>query len=142
MQIDEKGIQYLILLQSTIDRMANTSSIFKGFAAAIVAGVSTISFSEMKWYMVLLGMLPILCFAVLDIYYLQIEKKYRFIYNQVCKGERETDFLMSIDISPLHYKLAKCRVIDCLRSPSIVLFYGPIIVIAILIVALKYFCVI
>lgn len=138
MQIEENRIQYLTLIQNTIDRMANTSSIFKGFAAAIVAGV-TASSSEEKWYIILLGMLPIFCFAILDIYYLRIERKYRYLYNQVCKGEHEADFLMDIHISRRDYKLAKYRIIDCIISPSIFAFYGSIITIALLTVILKGF---
>lgn len=138
MQIEENKIQYLTLIQNTIDRMANTSSIFKGFAAAIVAGVTT-SFSEEKWYILFLGMLPIFCFAILDIYYLRIERKYRYLYNQVCNGEHEVDFLMDIHISRQDYKLAKYRIIDCISSPSIIVFYGSIIAIALLTVILKGF---
>ena len=43
-------IAYLQLIQSNIDRMATSSAIFKGFAATIVTGVSTISYAKLnKW---------------------------------------------------------------------------------------------
>lgn len=142
MQIDEQRIQYLILIQNAIDRMANTSSIFKGFAAAIVAGVITISVSETQWLTILFGVFPLFCFATLDIYYLRIERKYRYLYNQVCSKAHEADFSMNIEIPRQHFKLAKYRIIDCIRSQSIILFYGPIIVIAVLAILLKYYCII
>ena len=56
---------YLQLIQEPICRMSTISAIFKGFAAAIVGGIA----------MVLgLSFLPVFAFAMLDIYYLKLEK--------------------------------------------------------------------
>ena len=73
----EKRITYLQMIQSTIERMSTVSAIFKGFAATIVAGIAALSYCDVNTYILGLSFVPVLLFALLDIYYLQLEKKYR-----------------------------------------------------------------
>ena len=71
---EEKKILYLQMLQEPIGRMSTISSIFKGFAATIVAGVATWNYKDLCIEMLGLALVPILLFMFLDIYY-------RFIYR-------------------------------------------------------------
>ena len=71
---------YLQLIQEPICRMSTISAIFKGFAAAIVGGIAMISFKYINLIVLGLSFLPVFAFAMLDIYYLKLEKKFRYLY--------------------------------------------------------------
>ena len=128
---DGSQAKYLQMIQSAIDRMSTSSALFKGFAAAIMAGMVTVSFTEISIGLLVCSIAPIILFAVMDIYYLQLERRFRYLYNQVRLGMRAVDF----DMTPptlkevySNYKTAKLRWYHCLQSPSIWLFYGPLFV--------------
>lgn len=134
---DENTIQYLQMIQSVIDRMSTTSAIFKGFCATIVAGVFAVSFTEINQWILILTILPVSCFLMLDIYYLRLEKRFRALYNSVREGKKEVNF----DLTPPTIK--SLRIYDaglwsCLKSPSIFLFYIPILITSMLMIYFKF----
>ena len=132
--MSEEKINYLQMIQEPIGRMSTTSAIFKGFAATIVAGIAALSYCKMNNLVLGLSFIPVLLFFFLDIYYLKLEKKYRYLYEQVRIDAHPTDFSMQL---PRNNKEAKSRVIDCLKSPSIWLFYPTMIGILIIVFALN-----
>lgn len=130
-------IEYLQMIQEPICRMSTISAIFKGFAAAIVAGVSTISYSTTSLWVLGLSFLPVLAFAILDLYYLQLERKFRFLFEQVRLDKHEIDFSMRLTSDPAEIISAKARIRDCIQSPSIYLFYPLMLLILIAVFVLK-----
>lgn len=139
--LSDTTITYLQMIQATIDRMSTSSAIFKGFAASIVAGVSAISFGNINKWILLLSFIPVGCFLILDIYYLRLEKRFRFLYNRVRTGEKEVDFNLNPPkvkgILKLNKK-ANVRVKDCVLSPSILLFYIPMILICAVVTIMNF----
>ena len=139
--LSDTTITYLQMIQATIDRMSTSSAIFKGFAASIVAGVSAISFGNINKWILLLSFIPVGCFLILDIYYLRLEKQFRFLYNRVRTGEKEVDFNLNPpkvnEILKLNEK-ANVRVKDCVLSPSILLFYIPMILICAVVTIMNF----
>lgn len=136
----EGRTEYLQMIQGTIDRMSTSSAIFKGFTAAVLAGVSALSFSETSTIAIVLSFLPILCFTLLDVYYLQLERRFRYLYQQVRNGSHDIDF--DLDPPKAHEILKKdgksnVRLLSCCYSTSILLFYLPMIIISIVIVIMK-----
>jgi len=131
----EERIQYLQMLQEPIGRMSTSSAIFKGFAATIVAGIATLSYSETNQLILALSFVPVFLFMFLDIYYLRLEKGYRYLYEEVRSGRRSVDFSMLL---PKDAKVAEARVWDCLKSPSIWLFYPAMILILVAVLWLKF----
>lgn len=131
--------EYLQMLQEPICRMSTISAIFKGFAATIVAGISAISYSTINLWVLGLSFLPVLAFAIMDMYYLKLERKYRFLFNQVRQDNHAIDFSMELTSDPLEIISAKARTWDCLKSPSILLFYPMML--AILTVVFVFKCV-
>lgn len=130
-------IQYLQMIQSIIDRMSTTAAIFKGFCATIVAGFFAVSSIDINKWIMLLTIVPILCFLALDIYYLRLEKRFRALYIRVCNGEKEIDF----DLTPPKtgtLKIEEAGLWNCFKSPSIYLFYIPVILISIIMICLKF----
>ena len=53
----------------------------KGFAATVMASMLGMCVAEMvTWYYIAIAIIPLLAFIRLDIFYLQLEKKYRNLY--------------------------------------------------------------
>lgn len=128
---------YLQMIQEPICRMSTISAIFKGFAATIVAGVATLTYKDINAWVLGLSFLPVLAFAILDVYYLTLERKFRFLFEQVRKDEHAIDFSMKLTSDPVEVIRAKARVWDCMRSPSIYLFYPLMMAILIAVFVLK-----
>ena len=128
---------YLQMLQEPICRMSTISAIFKGFAATIVAGISAISYASTNIWVLGLSFLPVLAFAVLDVYYLKLERKFRFLFDQVRMDKHEIDFSMKLTNDPLEIISAKARTWDCIKSPSIYLFYPLMLLILASVLVLK-----
>lgn len=133
----QEKCQYLQMLQEPICRMSTISAIFKGFAATIVAGISVISYETTNIWILALSFLPVLAFAIMDIYYLKLERKFRFLFEQVRNDQHPIDFSMKLTNDPLEIISAKARILDCLKSPSIYLFYPLMIAVLITVVLLK-----
>lgn len=125
---------YLQMLQEPICRMSTISAIFKGFAATIVAGIAALTYCEVNNLILGLSFIPVLLFACLDVYYLKLEKKYRYLYEQVRIGKHEVDFSMKLS---KNNKIANTRVWDCIKSPSVWLFYPVMIAILAIVFILK-----
>lgn len=79
--MENNKIVFLQMIQEPINRMSTNSAILKGFLATIVAGIPMISYSDVGMFIVCLSFIPVLIFAILDIYYLQLERKLRFLYE-------------------------------------------------------------
>ena len=135
-RFDDNTIQYLRMIQNIIDRMSTTSAIIKGFCATIVAGVFAISFTDISKWILLLTVIPILCFLILDIYYLRLEKRFRALYNAVRGGEKEANF----DLTPPAAKSLKkeASLWICFKSPSVYLFYIPVVLTSVGMIYLKF----
>lgn len=121
--------EYLQMLQEPICRMSTISAIFKGFAATIVAGISAISYSTTNLWVLGLSFLPVLAFAIMDVYYLKLERKFRFLFDQVRQDNHAIDFSMKLTNDPVEILSAKARTWDCIKSPSILLFYPMMLII-------------
>ncbi len=131
--MDDNKLAYLQMIQEPIGRMSTASAIFKGFSATIVAGIAALSYGEVNTFILGLSFVPVILFAFLDIYYLKLEKKCRFLYEQVRTNLHEVDFSMELCKDN---KEAKARIWDCIKSPSIWLFYPAMIAI---LLAVMYF---
>lgn len=82
--------EYLNLIQGNISRMAGNSALMKGFAATILAAMLGMWLSDnVKWYYIPVALIPVIAFIRLDIYYLQLEKRYRNLYSLVIGGTIE-----------------------------------------------------
>ena len=125
---------YLQMIQDVINRMSTNSALFKGFTATIVAGAILALFTDLSLWAAVVALLPIMCFLGLDLYYLQLEKRYRYLFNQVRKGLNNEAFLME----PPPLKETDVTLSQCFKSISIMGFYLPqIITLIILIIILR-----
>ena len=133
----EGKAEYLQMIQEPICRMSTISAIFKGFAATIVSGVAALTFNEINTLVLGLSFLPVIAFFVLDVYYLTLERKFRFLFEKVRKDEVEMYFSMKLTSDPVEVMRAKARVWDCIKSPSIYLFYPLMIAVLVAVFCFK-----
>lgn len=132
--LKEGKVEYLQMIQEPICRMSTISAIFKGFAATVVAGTAALPYNEVNTWILGLSFAPVILFAFLDIYYLRLEKQYRFLYEQVRSDIHEIDFSMELTKDN---KAAKSRICDCVKSPSIWLFYPVMFTILVTVLMVK-----
>ena len=89
---------HLSMIQSTIQRMGNNSFYLKGWAVLIIVAIFTFAGEQNNIRCILFTNLPLVVFWGLDAYYLQLERKYRFLYNDVRnKKEEAIDYDMDFN---------------------------------------------
>ncbi|MDR0613447.1 MAG: hypothetical protein LBG45_08250 [Dysgonamonadaceae bacterium] len=88
--IDEKR-QHLEFIQNVITRMNTNSFQIKGMVITIVSALIAIYASTSNIIFVFLGIAPTLVFWFLDSYYLQQERKFRGIYNNVARLKNDVE---------------------------------------------------
>lgn len=123
----EDKLKHLEMIENVIQRMANNSFQLKGWAVTIVGIVGGLSANGSDKRFFLLTFVPLVMFWFLDTLYLQLERKYRVLYDNV-RVKTETDFSMNLgeivcDVNQAK-KLCYC---SCLFSRTEAWFYIPII---------------
>lgn len=81
----EKKGQHLEFIQSVITRMNANSFQLKGISITIVSVLMAVYASNPKVLFIFIGIPSTILFWFLDSYYLQQERKYRGVYNDVAK---------------------------------------------------------
>lgn len=129
-------VKHLELLQHAIERMSQNSFALKGWAMSLVVAICALSAAGSEHKFAVIAFVPLVVFWFLDAYFLQVERKYRALYNRVRCHEVLAD--LSMDIYGI--KGPKTHYLCCLFSKTEIAFYGAIIVgIAILFVWLGVF---
>lgn len=128
-------IKHLEMIQSLTTRMAQNSFMIKGWTLTLVVAMFAFA-PQTEWFFLPIVLLPILIFACLDAYYLQLEKRYRNLYDIVRnKEDTEIDFQLKISKD---CKTKKDGYGRCLFSTSILLYYLPILIVAIGIIVVLF----
>ena len=128
----ENKIKHLEFLQNIITRMNTNSFQIKTFAITITAGLLAIFASTKHESMIWAGIFGVLLFWFLDSYYLQQERKFKGIYNNVSglkNDHKIKDFEMPID----RFVGGEFNYWRVFFSRTILLFYGFIISLLVLI---------
>ena len=124
----------LASLQTIIARMASNSQLMKTWAITIVTGFIAIksTFGGLGCLSYLVPFLLCLSFSYLDSYYLSQERIFRDVYNKLAA----TPVGSGITYLDFKDKIIECSKEEgnllrtCFRSPSVVYFYLPMVVIA------------
>ena len=110
-----------------IQRMAANSAAAKTWAvglttAALFYGTNQ-DIGQIQW----ISLLPAISLLVLDVYYLSLEKAVRFRYTEFIRSMNSEHFSVELlfDVSPP--PTTAVDFIKSLRSPSILIFYVPLI---------------
>ena len=122
-------IGYLNLIQNNISRMAGNSAIMKGFSATVITAIIALEHSDLCLSTVVLCGIVLMAFVVFDTLYLQLERKYRNLYNEVAEGNIPIyKYYMDLNNSFFdEYRSIlnqNCSFWQCLISKSILSFYA------------------
>ena len=132
--MNEEKRQHLEFIQNVITRMNTNSFQIKGMAITIVSALLAIYAANTEVIFIFLGILPTLFFWFLDSYYLQQERKFRGVYNDVTGLKNIIEVkLYEMPIQKYTKKIDKqysfCYVFF---SETIILLYFSIIIILVL----------
>ncbi len=116
--MSEKKIKYLEFIQNTITRMSTNSFIIKGWCITIFAAVYTLANKDSDKSYNLINYIIIPLFWYLNSYFLQNERKYRILYDNVrMLDEDNIDF--SMEISHNNFINKKTNLFSCFFSKSL-----------------------
>ena len=134
----EVKIRHLEMIQAVINRMANNSFMLKGWAVTLVAGVFALSANDANKIFFLVAYIPIVLFWFLDSYYLQLERKFKLLYNTI-RNQEEPDFTFNIT-TPASCESDKTEYHQSLFSKTEFWFYFPTaILVAVIIIISTFF---
>lgn len=102
MDKEEKRIKHLEFIEGVINRMASNSFQMKNWMVVCVAALITAN-SAQPSIPILLALLPVIVFCYYDVRYLQEEKMYRDLYEEVSKENNEVE-LFNMDASKFNSK--------------------------------------
>ncbi|MEG2310511.1 MAG: hypothetical protein RSB76_00825 [Clostridia bacterium] len=116
---------HLNMIQDIIKRMADNSFNLKAWAILIIVAIFTFAGENNNIKCILFTNLPLVVFWCLDTYYLQLERKYRLLYETVrLKDDKDIDYDMSFKNLLVNMNGAKkISYFNCLFSKTQVLFY-------------------
>ena len=126
----EEKRQHLEFIQNNISRMNQSSFQIKGMAVTIVTAVIAayvavpVREDMCSTVFLFVGVIPTLIFWILDSYYLQQEKKFRGIYEDVISGKKVGEYKMPLD----KYKRGKYSLYRCMWTVSEWTIYFVIII--------------
>ncbi|WP_454045329.1 hypothetical protein [Chryseobacterium sp. Marseille-Q8038] len=116
--MNDNKLKHLEFIQNTINRMSTNSFVIKGWCITIFAAVYTLSNKESDKSYNIINYLIIPLFWYLNAYFLQLERKYRILYNKVrILDEIHIDF--SMEISKNDFKNLETNIFSCCFSKSL-----------------------
>lgn len=126
---DDK-VKHLEFIQNNITRMNQNSFLLKGWMITIVAALLAlfVESSDERYVWIAIG--PTVVFWLLDTYYLQLERKFRGIYNDVAEISTEDERKVIKDFEmPIHkYECGKYCYFNVMWSFTIAPVYLPIVI--------------
>ncbi|EMF8479017.1 hypothetical protein ABM000_07590 [Morganella morganii] len=124
----------LTSLQAIIARMASNSQLMKTWAITIVTGFIAIksTFGGLGYLSYLVPFFLCFSFSYLDSYYLSQERIFRDVYNKLAEMPvgSNVNYLNFKDEIIYSSKKEGNSIIDCYKSPSVIYFYIPMVIIA------------
>lgn len=125
-KIDTESVSvhtHLALIQNVMQRMASNSAACKTWCITLVSAILVMIVDKGKEEFIYLGLFPIIIFALLDMYYLGLERAFKDTYDQFIY-KLHSNILVIDDlymIKPTDRNT--CSLMKCGASPSIWIFY-------------------
>ena len=128
--MDNNKTKHLEFIQSTITRMNQNSFQIKGWMITLVSALLALYASSEKVAYILIAIVPAIVFWLLDAYYLQQERRFRGVYNDVA-GLSPDDSRINVrefEMPIQKYQCGKYCYFNVLFSRTIFPLYGIVIV--------------
>lgn len=123
--MEEEKIKHLELIQGVITRMNSNSFQLKGWTITIVAALLALYANSSNITYIFVAIIPVLLFWGLDAYYLQQERKFRGIYNNVAGLKNDVE-IRTFEMPIQKFKGCQYCFCNVLFSKTIVWLYGTI----------------
>ncbi|MDH7912079.1 hypothetical protein [Winogradskyella sp. SYSU M77433] len=107
MSEEEKKSQHREFTQRVITRMNTNSFQIKGMMITIIAAFLAVYAANPKSIFIILPVPLVILFWFLDSYYLQMERKFRGIYKDICDLNKENEEKLTLKIFEMNPKLYK-----------------------------------
>ena len=122
-------MKHLEFIQATITRMNQNSFQIKGWMITIVSALLALYANSENVVYILVAIVPAIIFWFLDAYYLQQERKFRGVYNDVAGLTSEDSRVVIRDFEmPIQkYQCGKYCYFNVLLSKTIFPLYGIVI---------------
>lgn len=121
--------EHLKLIQGVIDRMARNSFLLKGWSVTLAAALLGFSVRSSQSLIAVIAALVSTDLAFLDAKYLSLERQFRHLYEDACRGEAQPWALSPPDAS-------RGAIWRALKSPSVYMVHGAVIGLALLVAVL------
>ena len=134
LHVESTSIQtHLLLVQRVIERMAENSRSCKVWCVTVISAMLVLMARTDESQFILLALVPVLIFCLLDLYYLALERAFRDSYSSFVRKLHTS----RLSLTDLYHVKPTCmgpkRVMRCLGSVSIWMFY-PLISVTILVI--------
>lgn len=128
--MEANKIKHLEFIQATITRMNQNSFQIKGWMITIVSALLALYANSKNVMYIFIAVVPVIVFWMLDAYYLQQERKFRGIYNDVAGISSEDSNIVIKDFEmPIQkYQCGKYCYFNVLISKTILPLYGVIVI--------------
>ncbi|GAB4499959.1 MAG: hypothetical protein OHK003_18000 [Anaerolineales bacterium] len=127
-EFSPEEVKHLEFIQGVINRMGSNSFQMKGWMITIVSALLALYSGSSNKSFLLFAILPTLLFWYLDSYYLQQERKFRGLYNDVAKvsdtPKEIKPFAMPLNL----YTGGKYSLWDVFTSETVLPLYAFVIV--------------
>jgi len=135
--MDDNQRHHLQMIQDIITRMNTNSFQIKTMSITIVSALLALYSAILNPIILLLAAIPIIIFWALDSYYLQQERKFRGLYNDIISDRTTNISLFSMPIGK--YKDGEFSFFTVVKSDTQYCFYLPFLSLVIVVWAfIKY----
>ena len=132
--MNENKLKHLEFIQNIITRMNTNSFAIKGWSVTLVSALFALAADKADRSFILIAYLPVICFWVLDAFYLSQERQYRALYREVAVNPSgSTDF--NLDASS--FNTGERTWGNCVFTKTLSPFHGTLFVVVIF--AMLYF---
>ena len=108
---------HLQMIQAVVTRLSTQSTTIKGWCVTVTAALLGLSANATSPAISIIAFYVVISFAVLDAYYLAVERAHRVLYEQTVAGQ-VPQWSLTVTRPTLRQTLR------ALRSPSVALLYG------------------
>lgn len=93
----EEKVVHLQMIQDIIARMGQNSFQIKGWAIGIMIAIFSFAGEQSNTRCILFTIIPLIIMWFLDSYYLQLERKFRLLYDDVRTSEKNKEYDMNFN---------------------------------------------
>ena len=128
--MEANKIKHLEFIQATITRMNQNSFQIKGWMITIVSALLALYANSKNVMYIFIAIVPVIVFWMLDAYYLQQERKFRGIYNDVAgiSPEDRNIVIRDFEMPIQKYQCGQYCYFNVLISKTILPLYGVIVI--------------